>query len=189
MAVMITLAPEELAEINLNAGGRNEIKEQKGVQTNKISGKLTDLELHQIEVKGQYAVSKYFGVPMDWSICVGGNRNPHFTVNGITMRVQTPTHHPPVLKLNRAADFTTDLMVLCLAWDEDPAVISIYGCVSRERFLRDHMTKDYGGGKRLTMVSWDLAPIEDYQEEAGRVPKKAAAMETGPAVERKKDVG
>jgi hypothetical protein len=186
MAVMITLTPEDLAEVDFNAGGRNAVKEEKGIQTNKISGDLSDLELHVLEVKGQLAVSKYFKVPMDWSICIGGNRNPHFTVNGITMRVQTPTHHPPILKLNHASDFRTDLMIVCLAWE--PHVIGIYGCVSRKRFLEEHMLKDFGTGKRLIMLSWNLTPIDDYQEEVAPA-KKGPAMEPGSSGELKKSVG
>jgi hypothetical protein len=190
MGEIVKLTPEEQAEIDLNAGGRQAIKDLKGIQTNKISGTLTDLELHYLEVMGQYAVSKYLGVPMDWSICVGGNKNPHFTVNGITMRVQTPTHHPPVLKLNRVEDFYTDLMVVCMEWPGEPGVIAIYGCVSRDRFLREHMLKDFGYGKRLTLMSWDLTPIADYQIEAAPVEKKPAVMETGPGSQQaKKDVG
>src|SRR5579862_763615 len=189
MAVMVTLTPEEQAEIVFNAGGRNEIKEQNGIQTKKISEALSDLELHQLEVKGQYAVSKYLGIPMDWSIYMGGNKNPHFTVNGITMRVQTPTHHPPILKLNRKEDFRTDLMVVCMEWE--PGVIAIYGCISRDRFLRDHMLKDFGSGKRLVILSWELTSIEDYQAEAVPAPapvlRKEPGMEDGPALEREKE--
>ena len=190
MAVIVRLTPEEQTEIDLNAGGRQAIKDQRGIQTHKISDKMSDLELHYLEVMGQFAVSKHLGAPMDWSICVGGNKNPHFTVNGITMRVQTPTYHPPVLKLNRAEDFYTDLMVVCMRWPEEPLVIGIYGCVSRERFLREHMLKDFGSGKRLSMMSWDLTPIDDYMIEARPVEKKPAAMETGPGSQQvKKDVG
>jgi len=185
MAEMVTLTPADLAEIAHNAGGRNEVKEQRGIQTNKISDKLTDLELHLLEVKGQLAVSRFLNVPMDWSICVGGNKNPHFTVNGITMRVQMPTHDPPILKLNRAEDFYTDLMVVCMAWE--PHVIGIYGCVSRERFLREHMMKDFGTGKRLTLLSWYLTPIADYEIEAGQVPRKEPAMETNSTVQPRKE--
>jgi hypothetical protein len=189
MAEMVTLTPEELAEVIMNATGRQGIKERHGIQTKKISDKLTDEELHVLEVKAQRAVSKHFNVPMDWSICVGGNRNPHFVINGISMRVQTATHHPPILKLNRAEDFTTDLMIVCMEWPDEPAVIAIYGCVSRERFLREHSVQDFGQGKRLVMRSWELTPIADYQAEAAP-PKKAVAAETAPASQQlKKDVG
>lgn len=187
MVEVVTLTPEELAEIKENAEGRNVIKERRGIQTNKISDNLSDLLLHELEVKGQYAVSKYLGVPMDWSVCAGGNKKPHFEVDGITMRVQTPTHHPPILKLNRLQDFDTDLMVVCMV--REPAKIAIYGCVSRERFSREHMLKDFGKGKRLVLLSWYLMPIEDYRAEAGLAVKKAAASEIDPPKKKEPQVG
>lgn len=164
MAITVRLTPDELAEIAFNAKGRNDIKVEKHIATKKISDRLTDGELHELEVRGQYAVSRYLKVPMDWSITVGGNKGPHFRVNNISLRVQTATHHPPLLKLNRMEDFTTDLMVLCLPWEPD--VLAIYGCVSRQRFKREHRPQDFGHGKRLVMQSWYLTPIEDYQIEA-----------------------
>lgn len=184
MARMVKIEPEERVECDTNGYRRNAIKEEHGIGTRKISAKHTDEELHHQEVLGQYAVSKFFGVPMDWSVCIGGNKRPHFVINGVSMRVQMPTHHPPILKFNRPEDFDTDIMVLCYEFDdpESPGWIGIYGCVSRERFMREHKMQNFQYGERLVMQAQYMTPIEDYLIEAGReVEKKEPGMEGGPA--------
>lgn len=175
--VDVILTPNELKDILANAEHRNEVKEAKKVRTHKISENHSDLELHQLEVAGQYAVAKYLDEPMDWSVSIGGNKTrTHFYVDGYSMRVQTPTHHPPILKFNRAEDFNTDLAVVCMV--REPLVVAIYGCVSRERFLREHLIRSFGFGRRLTMVSQYLTPIGHFRAEAESGLRKEAARAT-----------
>jgi hypothetical protein len=175
--IRIELTPEELTKLYRNAVNRDAPKNARGIKAPNTFKKTT-LELHLLEVTGQYAVSKYLDEPMDWSIKMAGNKTGiHLYASGFSLCVQTPSYHPPILKFNRASDFTADLAVLCYQADQN--IVDIHGCVSRERFLREHLKQNFGHGNRLTMPSWNLTSIEEFEAEAESGLRKTAARESG----------
>lgn len=171
MVELVTYSEEEEKKIIENADARNAIKVAKGIRFKRRYSYLSGWEIHRREVVSQYCVAKYFGVPMDWSITVDGNRNrPHLFVERYSVIVRMPIYPDnPILKFDSIEYFPTLLAVLCS--EPGPRTVAIHGCVSRRRFIKEHTISNlnHEGWHCMIMMASQLTPIAMWKKEVRQI--------------------
>jgi len=158
-SVTVELTSEDLARIETLAHGRNDPKEGK-VATRRVDGKRGDLELNLLGLRGEFAVSKYLGVSLNYEIHMRGRKNRYDLIYaGETIEVKVNTFEGGDLYFN--SYFDADYAVLVVP--APAGAMRIAGYASREEFHDLSRIRDYGHGKRLAMAQWQLRPIEELK--------------------------
>lgn len=106
----------------------------------------------------EYALAKLLGVEPDTRITITGNKGVHLEAHGL--RFNAAWASQPTYDLRHSPDRVppVDVMVLCTGNDR---LMWLVGCISRARFARLAVPKDYGHGERLTVEQHRLAPLAD----------------------------
>lgn len=115
---------------------------------------------------GEIAATQVFGGEIDWSLHGGGD--PGFDTHFFGLSAAIKTSSLPTLIFNDESYFTTDIAVLVqLVGDKtQPQQLSniwrVWGVVSREKFMRLHMKKNYGYGERLILQANHLKSPSEF---------------------------
>jgi len=154
----------ELWAIHELANRRQGLKEKHGVKTKKVAEGLTDLDLHIVGRKSEYAVSRLLSVQLDMSDTQKGDSGIDLLYKGLAIDVKCSSGKN--LKFKGTQPFKADIAVFCMpltrpvtyenihveaeadsfiswythAWRN----INIMGWVSRERFNQKAFTDIYG---------------------------------------------
>tara|TARA_R110000868_G_scaffold236522_1_gene490547 strand:- start:510 stop:899 length:390 start_codon:yes stop_codon:yes gene_type:complete len=114
-------------------------------------------------MRGEIAVSKLFGFPIDESIALGGDDGaPDIYIGEYRAEIKSCKYSPPIIKLDTLMEFRSDLVVVCYCppiGSRFESRIEVWGCVSRVRFLKMYSQQDFGHGERVVLPSEKLAPI------------------------------
>ena len=171
----IVKAPRyELETVNLNAFDllyiavfaerQHNVKVATCAASKKHDRNKSEYELHYIGAMGEYAVSKYFGVPMDTSVHVGGDNGIDLIINEWECHVKTFTFGGKNIEfyIDDMDAFTSDIGIFTQV--VSPTRIRIRGCISRRMFETKCTTKDYGYGDRLMVLPHDLSTVDRLTE-------------------------
>ena len=162
---MITLNNSDLARIEALAHARNDTKVGV-IPTRRIDERHGDLELNILGLKGEFAVARYLGIPIesvDHAVSLRGRRWPHdLSYAGATIEVKTNSYPGGTLYFNEY--FKADYAVLVVPGTN--GAMRIVGYISRGEFHDKCNITDYGHGKRLAVVQWALRPIEELKQMA-----------------------
>jgi hypothetical protein len=135
---------------------------------------MNDWATHYAGVRGEVAVCKVFGFPLDEHFAYGGDDGaPDLYVGPYRVEVKTAVHDPPILKLNRLTDFKADFIILCYAppmGHRDESIVTLAGVVSRKTFLEKHYVRDFDQGDRVCMDAAKMGSVEDFIKWAGQLP-------------------
>ena len=86
--IPVRLTDLELWAIWKLAEERNGKKEKHGVATKKIDRQVSDLEMHYIGIKAEYAVSKLIGTDFNPTNMLAGDDGSDFVYRGLTVDVK-----------------------------------------------------------------------------------------------------
>lgn len=134
----------------------------------RVDPKTDDYAMHFAGVRAELAVCRLFGFPLDERYGPDGdNGKPDLYVGNFRAEVKTAFYSPPIIKLNALTDFVSDVMIACFTHRADhreASKVEVWGCVSRQRFMKKHTVRDFGLGLRVTIE--DLTPITVLKEKA-----------------------
>ena len=168
--VTVLLDKEDVAKARrfaiLRNGGIN--NEGKGITVTSYVGKTNTTEkLNFVGLLAEIAVAKYFDANIDENIYeVGDGGNPDIDLGSVTLEVRGTQYYPPDLIVSFINKSRATAYVLCLVNPvvNEECTIDIYGCVSRKRFNKEYIIKNYGYGDRYVMEPQNLAPITAIKE-------------------------
>lgn len=165
----VNLSADEMAMIHSLAEARNNPKMEAGVPNYRIDQKHSDLELHLLGIKGEYAVSKFLGVSMDLTISLGGDdgRQDLVLPDGRTAQIKCRRRRGwayPLLSTN-LDEFNTDVGIL--VWPDaqgDPRVVEIAGWTTKPEFELLSRVQDFGHGPRLVIEQRDMRNVHELMK-------------------------
>ena len=154
ISVTVELTSEDLARIETLAHGRNDPKEGK-VATRRVDETKDDLSLNLLGLRGEFAVSKYLEVSLNYEIHMRGRKNTYDLIYaGQTIEVKVNSYEAGDLYFN--SYFKADYAVLVVP--APAGAMRIVGYASREEFRDLSRIVNYGHGDRLAMSQWQLRP-------------------------------
>jgi hypothetical protein len=134
----------------------------------RVDPRTDDYAMHFAGVRAELAVCRLFRFPLDERYGPDGdNGKPDLYVGEYRVEVKTAFYSPPIIKLNALTDFKSDVMVACFtnrAEHREASKVEIWGCVSRQRFLKSYAVRDFGLGLRVTIEQ--MSPITVLMEKA-----------------------
>lgn len=163
----VTFTPEEMAQCVFRASlvsGVKEVNNRAGEVQNRRVCEMTDFELHLIGELGEAAVAKRLGISRTHRLTKFGDGGVDLQYRGKTVQVKTRKKRDRDLYfyLNRVEEFVSDCAILCTI--DTPCSILIHGALSREFFLQNCETKDWGYGDRVAVSAGKLQPLKPFFE-------------------------
>ena len=180
--IPVRLTDAELKSLWELAEKRNSNKESHGVRTKKIDTQVSDLEMHYIGMKAEYAASNLIGADFNPENTLAGDKGVDFIYRGLTVDVKLSQMD---LKF-RPGTFLADLAILvqplmtgswrygrsadAITAEPDERVnkkrfawrnMLIVGWVSRERHEAEHTIRNFGYNDVEFMEVKDLSPLTD----------------------------
>ena len=146
----------DLAEVERIARGRNDRKEQVDVKSKKVDVTKGELGAHLMGLRGEYAVGKLLGLPLDEDCWLHGDNGVDLEVAGYTFSVRTRGANgwDYALMCTDTSEFNTDFGVLAWAPDRTPNIVTIAGWTTRDHFVHNKKLVEYISGKKR----WALDP-------------------------------
>jgi hypothetical protein len=130
------------------AHGRQDSKAQS--PNHRIDKKTSDYEMHFMGAQAEIAVCDRFHFPEDATFSPGGDdHRPDLYIGPLRIEVKAARYTPPIIKLNAATDFVSDVLLMCCI--ATPGVVGIWGFVQRAHFVENHYIQDFGYGPRACM--------------------------------------
>jgi len=153
---IVTLDRWDLAEVERIARGRNDRKVEAGVRSNKVDAAKGELGAHLMGVRGEYAVGKLFGLPLDEDCWLHGDNGVDLEVAGYTFSVRTRGMNgwDYALMGTDTSEFNTDFGVLVWAPDRNPRSVTVAGWTTKGHFMHNRKPVEYIAGQRR----WAMGP-------------------------------
>ena len=151
------LRPGDLDLARRIAAGRNGVKEQAGVRSNKIAD-ASDFDIHFSGVLGEIAVARLAGVEIDKVFHLCGDAGYDLRLGGYTVEVKSRRKRgQDLIILPDMADFRADHCILC--WVTGGSEVEVVGIVSRQRFRMQALPVTLAHRPRLLMPWENLRSI------------------------------
>ena len=115
---------------------------------------------------GEIAASEVFGGEIDWSLHGGGDPGHDIYIFGKSAQVKTSSL--PTLIFNDENQFIADVAILVqlIGTKTEPQNINniwrVWGVVSKPKFMRLHIKKNYGYGERLILQANHLKSPNEF---------------------------
>jgi hypothetical protein len=178
--IPVRLTDTELQTLWDLAEKRNSNKESHGVRTKKIDTQVSDLEMHYIGMKAEYAASKLIGADFNPENMLAGDNGVDFIYRGLTVDVKLSQMD---LKF-RPGTFLADIAILVqplmtgtwryggkeITAEPDARVnkrrfawrnMLVVGWVAREEHEKEHTIRNFGYNDVEFMEVKDLSPLVD----------------------------
>ena len=158
--MIIDLTGFDLQYIAMFAERQHAVKVATSATSKKHDESKSEFELHYIGAMGEYAVSKEHGAPMDERVHLGGDDGVDFVINGYECHVKTFTYTGPNPEffIDDIDCFTAEIGIGTRVLS--PTRVEISGCISRKRFEKYMVKKEYGYGSRLMVPCHLLQPLD-----------------------------
>lgn len=144
------------------ASGRHFLKDQ--VRPNRPDVSRwgnTQFQADMMGIMGEYAVSKYLGLPFDTSINLEGDGGETDLMLGkYNIQVKSTKYKTGKLVFNKKEEVVADIFVLCYCL-EDQSMATIQGYIGRNHVLQHAVQMDLGRGMRWVIEQRLLKPIDD----------------------------
>ena len=157
----------ELWALWMMAGKRNAAKTEQ--QNKRVDKDLSDIQMHYVGLKGEYAVAKFLGIELDMDILLAGDAGHDLVFRDRTIDVKVSQKDLKFFP----GKFTADIAVLVqphtrMSWhrpEKDERIGKpvfawkhslISGWVWRKRFEEEYYERDFGYGLRHCMNAEDL---------------------------------
>ena len=141
--MIVNLNSFDLAEVLLLAERVSSVRE--AVKSNKeIVLSSSSFEGLYIGFMGEIAVCRAFGIEHPHTLKKGGDGGSEFVYNGRTIQVKCRAHTTDKedLIFKTRDDFSADVTVMTKM--ASPTTVKILGCISKTKFLRDSIEKNFG---------------------------------------------
>lgn len=145
-------------------------KVKHGVIDRMFDQKNTSEGINIIGHLGEQAVGEVLEIPVDMTVLTGGDVGHDMFLNETSIQVKTSTL--PKLIFNAKHLFKSDVAVLVQYLGNDRQMaekdprFQIWGWVSREEFMKNYYTEDFGYGTRLVLDATQLHTLDSLVEEA-----------------------
>lgn len=158
--MIIELTAFDLQYIAMFAERQSVVKIATNATSKKHDRAKSEFELHYIGAMGEYAVSKYSGVPMNEDVHIGGDDGVDFVINGWECHVKTFTYtgREPEFFVDNIDKFTATIGIGTRILS--PTRVEIIGCISKTKFEQYATIKNYGYGNRLLVPFNFLSPLD-----------------------------
>lgn len=165
MAWRVRLSDDDLAMLQDVTSRRCYTKSVRAVDTQKFDRTRTDFEIAYFGFMGEVGFARAFCMEPDWSVLVGGDVGYDISVGGNTIQVKTPISKATRdwFYFNDEERFSAKYGVLCNVDDYETSVI-IRGAISKEDFIAECVTKDFGYGERVAVNASQLSPMDSLIE-------------------------
>lgn len=141
--------------IGLMARSRQENKEKNNIKSKRFDNRRSDLQIHLMGMRAEYAVAACLGALPRWELSLGGDSNGGDIVlrDGRTCSVKYRNRRgwDFALQSGDPAHFREDLGVLVYPAGSRHGLL-LHGWVTREYFIENVSFADYGYGNRA-MIS------------------------------------
>jgi hypothetical protein len=132
---------------------RNNPKVERGNIGGRALNKATTYDAHLDGARAEVACCKYFKFPVDTSEFAGGDgHRPDLFIGELGCEVKACTYRPPILKFNNLSEFASDVAIVCVVnrtGGSSEAIVELWGCISRRKFLANYERFDFGHGVRV----------------------------------------
>lgn len=141
----------DMAHLVLYAERVRCVKDALKVASRKYDSTQSEFELDFIGAMGEYAVCKYFDIPMNREIYIGGDNGVDIDIHGSTCQIKTinPKWNDPDLYFNDESCFSTDVAICTKIIS--PVKVEIIGCISKRKFMTICFPTNYGHGPRIAV--------------------------------------
>ena len=116
------------------------------VANRRVDTRRTDFEVNLIGTLGEVAVCTALGVPFEMVVKRFGDGGSDLHVNGYSLQVKTRSKHYAKCYLIVKDLEKTDADVFVSCAMDGPATVEILGAISRTRFIREAVDRDFGYG-------------------------------------------
>lgn len=150
----------DLMQIALHAERIFCVKDTVGVQTQRCDENQSEFELIYVGAMGEYAISKYFNVPLDHKLFIGGDDGIDIQINGYCCQIKTQSrsYKENFLYFNDEDCITAPVAIHCKV--VSPIKVELCGCISKKKFMQLHTIRDWGYGPRIAVSQFDLAEVD-----------------------------
>ena len=174
--IYVKLDHDTLTGLYRIAKERNSVKGGPGTL---FTRRLTDIQIHYVGLKGEWAVAKVLDQEIDLEVSPGGDAGWDLTYAGMTFDVKMSRGTDLIFYVNK---FKADAAVLVVPYNKsteivglglhvdprlltDPAFsfrdVVVMGWITREQFSERRVRKDYGYGPRHVVELQDLNDMID----------------------------
>jgi hypothetical protein len=138
-----------------------------GRLSNRRVANKDDFEIHLVGMMGEFAVSKFLGIPARSDLTMFGDGAVDIEFRGSRIQVKTSTHASlnceRLVFLNTLNDFgPSDWLIACSI--KSITNVVIHGFISKKKFTRDCFNKNFGYGDRVCVRESDLTDINRFEE-------------------------
>jgi hypothetical protein len=140
---------------------KDDYRQRNGHGNKKKMSKRSDFDLIYTGKLGELAVGDVLGIPIDESVHDGSDGYVDMDFMGKTLQVKSSCLDD-VFKVTDARELVFDYAILCVP--VSPATMAICGYVSKQFFLANCYTKDYGYGPRKCLDARSFTPIEQLAD-------------------------
>jgi hypothetical protein len=174
MMWQVALSEEQLARCKTYAEQRSQPKRQSNV-TNRRIGKQSDFDLDYLGLRGEFAFSEVFGLPVHQittNLLQGDGGHKDFDLVGQSVSVKTrPKNRRFFLVPQYLYPPKADLMVMLEEIDE--ANILLKGWCTRQDFIDRHEELDLGYGRTRAIRDHSLRPMDELLYHLNDIMKQA----------------
>lgn len=185
----ITLTPDEIEYCKTQAKKRNNPKLAR-VKNRRVDASRGDWQINFQGIKAEFAVCKAFDVDYDDVISLAGDGGIKDTVigdktaqikyNNYPRNAYLYFNHKEITsdgrctcckwKIRKSEVFLADLAILVLPCNNDDSSLEIVGWISREEFLNECETLNFGYGDRFGVKAQNLREIASLEESLKNLP-------------------
>jgi len=139
-----------------------------GIVRNNKRCRQSNFGVHYIGLLGEVAISRLLGIAMRTDVTIAGDGDCDMVCNGNTIQIKTTSfgnanNTGRFIIFNHLQDFSTDYAILCST--KNAHTIHISGYTSRQNFLENIVTKNFGYGIRYCLAESNLKPIAQFKQE------------------------
>ena len=163
----VKLSPFQIQYVAMVAERRNCVKAPHGVKVGKIDPAQTSFGTNYHGALAEFGVAAYLGGRIDTSLTLSGDGGVDLIINGVKIAVKgncTESNSVYLYFKNMQYFSEADIGVLCTF--RNPSTVRIEGWVERERFMTEHILKDFkrGSGPQPAMLREKLDLVHTLQE-------------------------
>ena len=154
--------------VELLARVRQKNKEAHGVRSKRFDPKKSDLAIHTMGMRAEYAVASILGGLPKWELSVGGDSNSGdlvlFDGRSCSVKYRAKAGWDFALQSGDAESFKEDLGILVYPAPQSRTLM-IHSWITREEFIKKYRTVDYGYGPRAVVPPGKMMPFSELVQE------------------------
>tara|TARA_Y100001963_G_scaffold96552_1_gene132935 strand:+ start:1178 stop:1741 length:564 start_codon:yes stop_codon:yes gene_type:complete len=154
--------------VRLLAEARQANKERYGIASKRFDDQKSDLEIHIMGMRAEYAVAAALGAKPRWELSLGGDSNSGDLVlpdgRSCSVKYRNRQGWDFALQSDDKSSFREDIGVLVYPGDKK-GILLLRGWLTRDEFLDRAKVVNYGHGPRAVVSPEEMSPFSSLLEE------------------------